>query len=52
MSANCMSLQGVKESCTATTPAFVLGIVLAASGEILVVTINQEIREAVTLLKD
>lgn len=35
-----------------TTPAFVIGIVLATSDKILVVTINKEIKEAVILLKD
>lgn len=40
-----------------TTPAaFVIGIVLATSGKkkkkVLVVTINKEIKEAVTILKD
>lgn len=34
------------------TPAFVIGIVLATSGKILVVAINKEIKEAVILLKD
>lgn len=36
-----------------TTPAFVIGIVLATSGKILVITIdNKEIKEAVIILKD
>lgn len=52
MSVDCMYLQGEKENCTVTTPAFVIGIVLATSGKILDVTINKEIKEAVILLKD
>lgn len=35
-----------------TTAAFVIGIVLATSGKILVITINKENKEAVILLKD
>lgn len=35
-----------------TTPAFVIGIVLATSEKILAVKINKEIEEAVILLKD
>lgn len=37
---------------TVTTPAFVFGIVLAASGKILIVTINKDFKEAIILLKD
>lgn len=43
--------EGRRKSVFVTTPAaFVIGIVLATSGE--KVTINKEIKEAVILLKD
>lgn len=52
MSVSCMLLQGKKANCAVTTPAFVIGIVLASSGKILDVTINKEFKEAVISLKD
>lgn len=50
MSTNCIQLQEKKENCAVTTS--VIGIVLATSGKILVITINKENKEAVILLKD